>query len=50
MEEFTRIASERSPNNMSTTPERDRSKLIKPKGMVYAARCNHRGRTYLMYW
>lgn len=27
-EDFTRIAAERSPNNMSTTPEMDRSGLI----------------------
>lgn len=32
-EDFTRIASERSPNNMSTSPEVDRSGLIRPQGL-----------------
>ena len=32
-EDFTRIAAERSPNNMSTTPEVDRSGLIRPQGL-----------------
>ena len=32
-EEFTRIASERSPYNMSTSPEWDRTNLLRPEGI-----------------